>query len=682
MKTQSIFYFVLMISMISFISCTSEEKNNKESNLPANEAYTVLIGGTEVGYLKVLRQSDTLITDYDYKDNGRGPTIKDTIILNEKGFPVNWKVSGNTTFGNTINEHFELKGKKANWTDATGSSEATVTQDALYIAEGGSPYMAFLGARVLLRAKDSTIKALPAGELKITAMESFKAKADTIEVNLTSYAISGSDLNPTYIILDDQQLFFALISPRFILIREGFEQEEKRMRGLAEKYGAERFQSLQTQYAHDYEGPVRIKNVRIFNPKTLSLSEPSSVVILNEKILSIEAADAETQENETVIEGNGGTLVPGLYDMHAHMGENAALLNVLAGVTSVRDMGNNNEVLDELIKKIESGVLAGPRITRLGFIEGKSPFNSNNGILVTSEEEALEAVQTYADKGFYGIKLYNSMNGDWAPNIIKKAHELDLFVTGHVPAFSNANNMIRAGYDEMTHINQVMLGWVLEAEEDTRTLLRLTALKRLPALEIQDPKIKETIELMVKNKVAMDPTLGIHEALMLGRNGEVRAGVVDYIDHMPANVQRSYKVALANVADSVEDLEYREAYDKIISTLKVMKEKNILIVPGTDLGGAFTLHRELELYQQLGYSPAELVKLGSYDMAQYLGHNDRGIIEEGKLADFFLIPGNPIEDIKAIKTISMVSRGGTIYYPTEIYPAFGIEPFTDLPVIN
>jgi len=668
--------------MISLISCTKEEQKSEESNLPANEAYTVLIGGTEVGYLKVSRLADTLITDYDYKDNGRGPTIKDTIIFNEKGFPVNWKVSGNTTFGNTINEHFELKGKKANWTDATGSSEATVTQDALYIAEGGSPYMAFLGARVLLRAKDSTIKALPAGELKITAMESFKAKADTIEVNLTSYAISGSDLNPTYIILDDQQLFFALISPRFILIREGFEQEEKRMRGLAEKYGAERFQSLQTQYAHDYEGPVRIKNVRIFNPKTLSLSEPSSVVILNEKILSIEAADAETQENETVIEGDGGTLVPGLYDMHAHMGENAALLNVLAGVTSVRDMGNNNEVLDELIKKIESGVLAGPRITRLGFIEGKSPFNSNNGILVTSEEEALEAVQTYADKGFYGIKLYNSMNGDWAPNIIKKAHELDLFVTGHVPAFSNANNMIRAGYDEMTHINQVMLGWVLEAEEDTRTLLRLTALKRLPALEIQDPKIKETIELMVKNKVAMDPTLGIHEALMLGRNGEVRAGVVDYIDHMPANVQRSYKVALANVADSVEDLEYREAYDKIISTLKVMKEKNILIVPGTDLGGAFTLHRELELYQQLGYSPAELVKLGSYDMAQYLGHNDRGIIEEGKLADFFLIPGNPIEDIKAIKTISMVSRGGTIYYPTEIYPAFGIEPFTDLPVIN
>lgn len=682
MKTHSIFYFVLMISMISFISCTKEEQKSEDSNLPANEAYTVLIGGTEVGYLKVSRNADSLITDYDYKDNGRGPTIKDTIILNEKGFPVNWKVSGNTTFGNTINEHFELKGKKANWTDATGSSEAKVTKDALYIAEGGSPYMAFLGAKVLLKAKDSTIKALPAGELKITAMENFKAKADSVEVNLTSYAISGSDLNPTYIILDDQQLFFALISPRFILIREGFEQEEKRMRGLAEKYGAKRFQSLQSKYAHDYDGLVRIKNVRIFDPKTLSLSDPASVVILDEKILSIEAADTAPQENETVIEGNGGTLVPGLYDMHSHMGENAALLNVLAGVTSVRDMGNNNEVLDELIKKIESGVLAGPHITRLGFIEGKSPFNSNNGILVTSEEEALAAVQTYADKGFYGIKLYNSMNGDWAPTIIKKAHELDLFVTGHVPAFSNANNMIKAGYDEMTHINQVMLGWVLEAEEDTRTLLRLTALKRLPALEIQDPKIKETIELMVKNKVAMDPTLGIHEALMLGRNGEVRAGVVDYIDHMPANVQRSYKVALANVADSLEDQEYREAYDKIISTLKIMKDKDILIVPGTDMGGAFTLHRELELYQQLGYSSAELVKLGSYDMAKYLGHEDRGIIEEGKLADFFLVPGNPVEDIKAIKTILMVSRGGTIYFPTEIYPAFGIKPFTDLPVVK
>ena len=142
-------------------------------------------------------------------------------------------------------------------------------------------------------------------------------------------------------------------------------------------------------------------------------------------------------------------------------------------------------------------------------------------------------------------------------------------------------------------------------------------------------------------------------------------------------------MALAQIADDEEDKAYLEAYDKIVETLKMMKDKGILIVPGTDLGGAFNLHRELELYtEQLGYTPAEILKLASYDMAEYLGHDSLGSIEEGKLADFFLVPGNPVEDIKAIKTISMVSRGGTFYYPSEVYPAFGITPFTEKPEVK
>ena len=106
----------------------------------------------------------------------------------------------------------------------------------------------------------------------------------------------------------------------------------------------------------------------------------------------------------------------------------------------------------------------------------------------------------------------------------------------------------------------------------------------------------------------------------------------------------------------------------------------IYIVPGTDLGGAFELHRELELFEKIGMSPAEVLRRASYDMADYLGYGeDLGSIEVGKLADFFLVPGNPVEDLKAIKTISLVSRGGDFYFPSQVYPEFGIEPFTDVP---
>jgi imidazolonepropionase-like amidohydrolase len=69
-------------------------------------------------------------------------------------------------------------------------------------------------------------------------------------------------------------------------------------------------------------------------------------------------------------------------------------------------------------------------------------------------------------------------------------------------------------------------------------------------------------------------------------------------------------------------------------------------------------------------------------MASYLGHKGRGVIAPGMLADFFLVPGNPIEDIKAIKTISMVSRGGVSCSPSEIYPAFSITPFVKKPEIR
>lgn len=682
-------YLIWGLLLIMVQACVTKRNNNaSESNIKSDsiitkeETFTVIIGGARVGHLKVNTTGNALAIDYDYKNNGRGPTIKESLILNEQGFPIQWDIAGTTTFGNSVEEHFELQGQQASWTDATGQGSATLPHAALYVDQFGSPYSLAISARALLKEANLSLPALPGGQLLLKEMETIKANAASGDITLKTYALSGANLNPVYFVLDEAQNFFASISPRFVLIRAGFESEENNMRQLAEKYSAERFEKLQAQFAHQFRGNLRIRNVRIFDPKTQALTKLASVLVNGDKIRSIDSPDIKAGLNETEIDGGGGTLIPGLYEMHAHLGDNAALLNIAAGVTSVRDMGNNNEVLDNLIQKIEQGVLAGPRITRLGFIEGKSPFSSNNGILVENEKQALEAVETYARKGFQGIKLYNSMNGDWAPAIVKKAHELNMPVTGHVPAFFNANAMLRAGFDEMTHINQVMLGWVLEPEEDTRTLLRLTALQRLPGLDLNSARVKETVDLMVKNKVAIDPTLAIHETLLLSRNGKTQGGTLDYIEHMPANVQRGAKVAMANISNEEEDKAYRLAFEKIVATLKMMKDRGILIIPGTDLGGSFTLHRELELYQLLGFTPSEILKLGTYDMANYLGHKDRGSIEPGMLADFFLVPNDPTKDLKAIKTISLVSRGGVIYFPSEIYPAFGINPFVEKPAIK
>jgi imidazolonepropionase-like amidohydrolase len=123
--------------------------------------------------------------------------------------------------------------------------------------------------------------------------------------------------------------------------------------------------------------------------------------------------------------------------------------------------------------------------------------------------------------------------------------------------------------------------------------------------------------------------------------------------------------------------------DRLLETLRRLRERGITMVPGTDMGGGLVQHRELELYQSIGMTPAEILAWGSQDMADYLGAGDElGSIEPGKYADFFLVPGDPTADFKAVKTIAMVAAGGVIYFPEEIYPEFGIRPFADAPSVT
>jgi len=109
----------------------------------------------------------------------------------------------------------------------------------------------------------------------------------------------------------------------------------------------------------------------------------------------------------------------------------------------------------------------------------------------------------------------------------------------------------------------------------------------------------------------------------------------------------------------------------------------VFIVFGTDTGGSFTYHRELELYQKAGMTAPEILKRATLDSARYLGEDQRlGSIAKGKLASFFLVPGDPTQDLKALKRVAMVVKDGVFYYPSEVYPKFGITPFVEKPVVT
>lgn len=650
---------------------------------PVEQRYSVLVAGTRVGHLVASIDADRVGIDFDFKNNGRGPTMTEALVLGDDGLPVAWTIEGTTTFGSRVEERFAWDGEQARWTDATGAGEATLGAARLYIGQGASPWALGVYARALLADADRSLPVLPAGELRLDPGESLEIDAGGSRASVRVHSISGLSLGPTHFLLDDDDQFFAVISPRFVIVREGYEETHERLGDLAERLGRERLEGLQQRLAQRFDAPVRIRNVRLFQPASLDLSPPVDVVVAGRRIASVQPADAAASPGEVLVDGEGGTLVPGMYEMHGHTGQEAALLNLAAGVTSIRDMGNDNAVLAGLIAGIEAGTIAGPRIVRSGFIEGRSPYSSNNGMLVASEAEALAAVRWYAARGFHQVKLYNSMNPAWSAAAVAEAHRLGLRATGHVPAFSNADAMIEAGYDELTHINQIMLGWVLEPEEDTRTLLRLTALKRLDGLDLDSPRVRRTIDAIVANEVAVEPTIAIHENLLLNQHGEVPRGAADYLEHMPVGVQRDARRAWSDMSAPGDREAYAGAWQTLLATVRALRERGVQLIPGTDLGGALTFHRELQLFEEVGFSRAEALRLATLDMARYLGQDQSlGSIETGKLADFFLVAGDPLADLRTLKAIRMVVKDGTVYFPPQIHAEFGIRPFATTPALT
>jgi imidazolonepropionase-like amidohydrolase len=644
--------------------------------------YSFIFGEKKVGHLTAETKGDQTTIDYDVKNNGRGPTIAETITLDAAGLPTEWSVKGSTTFGSKVAEHFSRKGARGEWVDSTGKGHSTIRSPSLYLAQSSSPWANGLYARALLKTADLQLPALPGGVVRLEKGETVSVQGSGGPLTVTRYDLIGIDLDPEIILLDSANNLFADVDERTILVRSGYEGEEKRLRDMAAAWSSQRFVKIEREVAHHYAGPIRIRNVRLFDPKSSTLTQAMAVLVEGKVIAAVEPNDSPATPGETSIDGEGGTLIAGMYEMHAHIGQSDGLLDVAAGITSVRDMGNDNAVLDQLIQQIDSDTIGGPHVIRSGFIEGKSPFSANNGILVDSEEKAVDAVRWYGARNFWQIKIYNSMTPAWVPAMTKEAHLLGMRVAGHIPAFSNADAMIEAGYDEITHINQFALGWVIQPNEDTRTLFRLTALKRLPALDLQSPRVQHTINMMVERKIAIDPTLGIHEQLTQRRDGKIPPGAVDYFDHMPIGWRRNNMKALADTSAPGDDQAYRQAFDKLIEVVRMLHDRGVFIVFGTDTGGSFTYHRELELYQLAGMTPAEILKRATFDSARYVSQEQRlGSIEKGKLADFFLIPGDPIKNLKAIKTIRMVVKDGVAYYPSEVYPKFGIQPFAAPPKV-
>jgi hypothetical protein len=634
--------------------------------------YAVLAGGESVGWMVVDRADDEVQVDYHVDNNGRGPKHQERLVLDGDGYPILWTIDGTSLFGGAVHERLERAGDQLRWTSQADAGQAPVSAGRLYVANDASPWSLALYAEILTRAPQQALDVAPGGRISLSQVRRLSLKGGTVDA--TVYRLTGLNLAPSYVLLDDDGV---LVGGLGGLIREDLVEEEPGLRRLQTELEGERIREIQTRFARTFEAPVRLRNVRVFEPETGQLSPLSEVTVFGDRITTIlPEAGGPRREDVYEIDGEGGTLVPGLHDMHAHNTPQSGLNYLLAGVTSTRDMGNDNTRLLELIKEIQDGRLPGPHIVRNGMLEGRSPYSVRTGRVADTLEEALAVVRWYADRGYRQLKIYNSLHPEWVAPVALEAQRLGLGVTGHVPAFVSPDDALAAGYDEISHINQLMLGWLLEPGEDSRTPLRLTAMARGADLDLDSDRVQRTIQTMVERNTALDVTAVTLETLMMSRAGEVPPMAAAFIDHMPIGYQRYRRRAFVDIDTPEADAAYRGGFQKILETIKRLHDAGLTLLPGTDDTLGLTVHREIELFTLAGLTPAEALTAATLTPERYMGRDqDFGSIARGKMADFFLVAGDPTQDINAIRAIRLVMKGGAAYQPSEIYPELGIRPF-------
>jgi hypothetical protein len=644
--------------------------------------YTVQHFGKTSGALTTMIGDDGRISvTFSYRDNGRGPDLAEEIRVAADGTIQSYRLKGKSTFGAALDERFTLARGRASWRSPSEHGEAAPSGPAMYLPNDGSPEIRAMIVRASQRLPDGRIAALPGGEMQSTRIAEMRVGPAGQERNVALYSILGLGLQPVYVWLDADagMRLFARISPGGgHVIARGFEAWSPKLEERQVATATEFLRDVAAKNARRLPDPVLIRNVRVFDTASAALGPPSDVYLYGGRIASIYPAGSPAEEAGTVIEGGGRALLPGLFDMHTHEDAWNAALQIAGGVTTSRDMGNDNALLADLIANIGRGELIGPRVVPAGFIEGESPFAARGGFVVNNVEEAEKAVDWYAQRGYRQIKLYNSIHPDWVAPIAAYAHARGLRVSGHVPAFSRSERAVRDGYDELQHINQLMLNFVSDPDTDSRTLARFILVgERAQALDLDSKAVRDFIALLAERNIVIDATLATFEGMYTQGQGEMDPAMAPIADHVPLATQRSWRSNSMEV--SGEKLKtYRASYARMIEFVGRMHAAGVPMVAGTDNIAGFALHRELELYVKAGMTPGEAIRIATETGARYTGLAAvTGSIERGKNADLILVDGDPTQNISDIRRVSLVITRGIAYAPADIYEAFGVRRFVD-----
>jgi len=416
-----------------------------------------------------------------------------------------------------------------------------------------------------------------------------------------------------------------------------------------------------------------IHNVTIIDVTGGSLLSHRTVVVRDGKIADITESGADRGDKKAVhVNGTGKFLIPGLWDMHVHMvfgewfprGKAITVpLFIANGITGVRDMGSELDVLQQWRKEIEAGTMIGPRIVMAGpMLDGPKPrFPSS--IAITTPDDGRRAVDELKRRGADFIKLQSLIPRDAVFAIADEARKQGITFVGHVPDSVRASEMSNAGQKSFEHLIGIFEGSSPLEDEFIKGDKNETKF-----LATYDPKrAADLFALLAKNQTWQCPTL------VWERGGNL----IDLSDfahdprakYVPASwKETTWKRFTEQVMHdfNVDDLATRRRFvDKELEVVNAMHRVGVPFLAGTDtppgvyIFPGFSLHEELQRFVAAGFTPLEALQTATLNPAKFLGKEDQlGTIDKGKLADMVLLDANPLDDIRNTQKIAGVVVNG------------------------
>jgi hypothetical protein len=342
---------------------------------PGEGRYSILMLGNKAGFETSTRNADgSLQLYYEFNDRGRGPKITERIVLNGQGIPIQIQNTGIDYEKATVDEHFALSGGSATWKNRAEDGMQPSQGGAFYTSISGVPEEGALLARALLAA-GGRLPLLPAGEASIEKRGPLTVSAKGQSRTVIQYAISGLDFTPSPIWLDEDGTFFAFASDWFSVVREGWEQSVDTLNKAQNEFTNQRAAKLASTLAHKPRTSMAFVHANLFDSESASIRPNTTVVIIGNKIVAVgDDSKIPIPPDAETIDATHKTLLPGLWDMHVHLSPNDGLLNIAAGVTSVRDLANDIDSLGAMQRRFDEGSEIGPRVLKAGFLDGRGPF--------------------------------------------------------------------------------------------------------------------------------------------------------------------------------------------------------------------------------------------------------------------------------------------------------------------